>query len=244
MKGDRVERRLAITYSVTATTTLGIACLAIAAVGGGLFASAAPRLPGAVKQVEMIDDFIVLHTSTTVATTAADAAPNSTEGTSTPLPARKPPVAALAAAPVPAPATASASPAPDAGTPSAQVPQPQTPAPAPAPKSAPDPTSAPAPAPAPSAAPAPASAPAPAPAPARAPAPAPAPAPSPTPAPTTPAPKATTTTVPKPTTTIATTSSTLPPGVPRNWPAGKPIPPMPPGCRQPQLEDNGVWNCQ
>jgi hypothetical protein len=25
---------------------------------------------------------------------------------------------------------------------------------------------------------------------------------------------------------------------------GRPIPPMPPNCRQPQLELNGVWNCQ
>jgi hypothetical protein len=32
-------------------------------------------------------------------------------------------------------------------------------------------------------------------------------------------------------------------GVPKDWPAGKPIPPMPPGCQQPQLELNGVWNC-
>ena len=28
-----------------------------------------------------------------------------------------------------------------------------------------------------------------------------------------------------------------------DWPAGKPIPPIPPGCREPVLEDNGVWNC-
>jgi hypothetical protein len=32
--------------------------------------------------------------------------------------------------------------------------------------------------------------------------------------------------------------------VPADWPASKPIPPMPPGCKQGQLEDNGVWNCQ
>jgi hypothetical protein len=38
--------------------------------------------------------------------------------------------------------------------------------------------------------------------------------------------------------------TTRPPGVPDDWPAGKPIPPMPPNCKQPQLEDNGVWNCQ
>ena len=50
-----------------------------------------------------------------------------------------------------------------------------------------------------------------------------------------------------PTTTVApraTTTTTRPPGVPKDWPADKPIPPMPPNCREPQLEDNGVWNCQ
>jgi hypothetical protein len=31
--------------------------------------------------------------------------------------------------------------------------------------------------------------------------------------------------------------------VPRDWPAGKPIPPMPANCKSPQLELNGVWNC-
>jgi hypothetical protein len=52
------------------------------------------------------------------------------------------------------------------------------------------------------------------------------------------APGATTTTTRAPTTT-----TTRPPGVPSDWPANKPIPPMPAGCQQPQLEDNGVWNC-
>ena len=55
-----------------------------------------------------------------------------------------------------------------------------------------------------------------------------------------------------PITTTTTTTTTAPPvttttrprGVPRDWPPGKPIPPMPPNCREPQLEDNGVWNCQ
>ncbi len=59
------------------------------------------------------------------------------------------------------------------------------------------------------------------------------------PAPTT----APTTAPPGSTTTIPTTTTTWPLGVPRDWPPGKPIPPMPPNCRQPQLEDNGVWNC-
>ncbi len=54
------------------------------------------------------------------------------------------------------------------------------------------------------------------------------------------------TTTPAPTsapTTTATTTTTWPQGVPHDWPKNKPIPPMPPNCRQPQLEDNGVWNC-
>jgi hypothetical protein len=49
--------------------------------------------------------------------------------------------------------------------------------------------------------------------------------------------------VPPSTTTIPTTPTTRPRGVPRDWPADKPIPPMPPNCREPKLEDNGVWNC-
>src|SRR5258706_4659393 len=75
-----VERRLAITYSVTAMTTLGIACIAIATVGGGIFASAAPRLAdGGTRQIEYVDDFIVLHTSTTtVPTTETVALPAGT----------------------------------------------------------------------------------------------------------------------------------------------------------------------
>jgi len=50
---------------------------------------------------------------------------------------------------------------------------------------------------------------------------------------------------PTPTTTTLApvTTTTRPPGVPPDWPPGKPIPPMPPNCHQPQLEDNGVWNC-
>lgn len=65
--------------------------------------------------------------------------------------------------------------------------------------------------------------------------------------PTTRAPASTTTTTARPATTTTTrpsTTTTLPPGVPADWPPGKPIPPMPAGCKQPQLEDNGVWNCQ
>jgi hypothetical protein len=46
------------------------------------------------------------------------------------------------------------------------------------------------------------------------------------------------------TTTVAAPTSTLPRGVPANWPVGKPIPPKPPNCVNGQLEDNGVWNCE
>lgn len=46
-----------------------------------------------------------------------------------------------------------------------------------------------------------------------------------------------------PTTIAATTSTTRPPGVPADWPADRPIPPMPADCQQAQLEDNGTWNC-
>jgi hypothetical protein len=52
-------------------------------------------------------------------------------------------------------------------------------------------------------------------------------------------------TVPKTTAapvTVAPTT-TRPPGVPADWPANKAIPPMPKNCEQPQLELNGVWNC-
>lgn len=57
----------------------------------------------------------------------------------------------------------------------------------------------------------------------------------------------TTTTAPTTTvTTIPGAATTLPPGaeVPRDWPVGVPYPPIPSGCRQPHLEDNGMWNCE
>jgi hypothetical protein len=31
--------------------------------------------------------------------------------------------------------------------------------------------------------------------------------------------------------------------IPEDWPADKPLPPMPANCAEPHLEDNGVWNC-
>lgn len=66
------------------------------------------------------------------------------------------------------------------------------------------------------------------------------------PASTAPAPTAPATTAPvavPATTTPTPTTAAPPPGVPADWPANKPIPPMPANCQQPQLEDNGVWNC-
>ena len=69
-----MERRLAITYIVSATTTFGIACVAIAITGGGLFANAAPPRGGG-KHVEIVDDYIVVHTSTSVALTDPAATP-------------------------------------------------------------------------------------------------------------------------------------------------------------------------
>lgn len=42
----------------------------------------------------------------------------------------------------------------------------------------------------------------------------------------------------------ASAPAAYPPGVPADWPASQPIPSMPAGCVQPQLELNGQWNCQ
>lgn len=67
-----------------------------------------------------------------------------------------------------------------------------------------------------------------------------------------------TTTKPAPTTTVPAPTPTtrpadhlvypkdLPPGweIPEDWPANKPLPPIPAGCRQGHLEDNLVWNCE
>lgn len=61
-----MDRRLRITCAVSATATLCTACLAVAATAGGLFAHAAPSRNGGVKQVENVDDYIVVHSSTTV----------------------------------------------------------------------------------------------------------------------------------------------------------------------------------
>jgi hypothetical protein len=52
--------------------------------------------------------------------------------------------------------------------------------------------------------------------------------------------KSPTTTVPRATT--PTTDRGV--EIPDDWPAGKPLPPIPEHCHEPHLEDNGVWNCQ
>lgn len=50
-----------------------------------------------------------------------------------------------------------------------------------------------------------------------------------------------------PTTTLPTepnTPTTQRLQIPGDWPAGTPIPPVPPNCFQPELRLNGTWNCQ
>jgi len=163
-----VERRLAITYIVSATTTLGIGSVAIAVLGGGLFVSAAPIQPGS-KQVEVVDDYIVIHSSTTtlvpvdpallpVDTTAAPASDSAIARVRAPSEAASPDAGdASAAAPAPVDGDASEPvQSPVTAAPPIESPDP-APAPAPtaAPKAAPAPTAPPE-SPSPTAAPAPA----------------------------------------------------------------------------------------
>jgi hypothetical protein len=124
-----VERRLAITYIVSATTTFGVACVAIAAASGGLFASASPK-PAAPKQVEIVDNYIVVHSSATtvVDPAAADTATASVASPRSalvripvPAPAAAPP--AVASAPSIAPAEVVAVEAPKAAAPPAPAPE-------------------------------------------------------------------------------------------------------------------------
>ncbi len=200
-----MERRLAITYIVSATTTFGFGCVAIAAAGGGLFASAAPKSMGG-KQLEIVDQYIVLRSSTSVPTSQAAA------------PTLDAVVAPAAASGVAAP-TGLATAQPDVAAPDVE-PNPTTNAPSPTPETAPAPQATPETAPTPEPAPSTSSAPA--------------------PAPTTP-----TTMAPKPPTTTAPPAAVASGArIPRDWPANKPIPPIPPGCEKPQLEDNGKWNCE
>ncbi len=48
---------------------------------------------------------------------------------------------------------------------------------------------------------------------------------------------------PAPTTAPPSPPTTRHVEIPEDWPPGTPLPPMPPNCQQPHLEDNGVWNC-
>jgi hypothetical protein len=57
-------------------------------------------------------------------------------------------------------------------------------------------------------------------------------------------PPATTTTAAPPAPEPKTATAPPDAAVPEGWPAGEPVPPMPEGCREPHLEDDGTWNCQ
>jgi 2-oxoglutarate dehydrogenase E2 component (dihydrolipoamide succinyltransferase) len=134
-----VERRLAITYIVSATATFGIGCVAIAVAGGGLFVSAAPK-PAGGKQIEVVDDYIVIHSSTTVAGDVVVAPVD-------PLAAGSPRAALSRSQAVPAPIVAAApdttpvaAPEPTAGAPLVAAPPAAAPAPVHAPVAAPAPT--------------------------------------------------------------------------------------------------------
>ncbi len=220
-----MERRLALTYSVSAVVTLAAGCFTIAAVWGGLFAGASPRASADGTRMEMVDDYIVVHSSTTVAPEVAavlgdlqPTASGSTRSAGTAAPTGRAPAVGPLHTPTASPTGTPDVPAPDSPTtvsPIAALAPIQPPPPADT--AAPDPTPPPAVAPGPVASPA--SAPA-----------------ASTPPSTTAAPQ------PPP----APASPAVPSGVriPSDWPADKPIPPIPAGCRQPQLEDNGVWNCQ
>jgi hypothetical protein len=122
-KGVTLDRRLRISYAATATATLCSACLAAAAISGSFFASAASTLRPGVKQVETVDDYIVVHSSTSIvsthprsdliiaaATTAATEPPTTVAETE---PSTAPPTTPTA--PKPKPAT-TAAPAPVAAT--------------------------------------------------------------------------------------------------------------------------------
>jgi hypothetical protein len=110
-----LERRLAITYALSATATLCTASIAIASVSGGLFAQAAPSLKSGVKQVELVDDYIVVHSPSASIPTAPQSAlmqafvvaPTTTEApapTDPPATVAAPAPAANVQPPAPAPA--------------------------------------------------------------------------------------------------------------------------------------------
>ena len=122
-----MERRLAITYALSATATLCTACVAVATVSGGLFAQAAPSLNAGVKQVELVDDYIVIHSPAKATPTAPQSAlMQAFVAPSTTIPAPAPtdppttvaaPPAAKVQPPAPAPAPAPIHKSPPATTP-------------------------------------------------------------------------------------------------------------------------------
>ena len=124
-KVSPLERRLAITYALSATATLVTACVAIATVSGGLFAQAAPSRKAGVKQVELVDNYIVVHSPTTTIAAAPQSAL----------------MQAFIVAPAPAPAPDPTDPPTTVAAPPAAKVQPPAPAPAPPPPSATEPES-------------------------------------------------------------------------------------------------------
>lgn len=92
-----MEHRLRIAHALSATVTLGVAALAFAAVDGGLFVHAAPATSAGAKTIEIVDDYIVVHSPTTPAP-----APSTTEVTEAVIEAAR--LAAIAPAPTAAPA--------------------------------------------------------------------------------------------------------------------------------------------
>ena len=88
---------------MSATATLGVAALAFAAVDGGLFVHAAPATSAGAKTIEIVDDYIVVHSPTTT-----EPAPIATEVPEAVIEAAR--AAAIAPAPRSAPALVVAAP--------------------------------------------------------------------------------------------------------------------------------------
>lgn len=213
--------------------TLGLGTVCLAAVGGApmLGMAAAKEVTSAgVTEVQVIDRVVVIRSSTTVAAgetpvvqlVAPDGTPIEPQPAA-PLPGAPQPAAAQPGAPQTAAQPTAAQPAASepAGPPAPASAAPATPAatePSTATTAKPSGTTATTAAPVTTAK-----------------------AVATTAAPTTAKPVVTT--VAPTTTKPATTTTVRPPGVPKDWPAGKPIPPMPANCKDPQLELNGVWNC-
>lgn len=217
-----MERRKAMATALAGAVTLGLGTVCLAAVGAapmlGLAAAEQVKTMTGVTEVQMIDRVVVVRSGSTV---PVDPAVVQLTAPATIAPATNAPAAPAPAAP--APATPAATPSPIWPTATQAPPSDVASSPAVGAPSTQEPaTTAKATTPATTVR-------------------------ATTPATTTPTVAPVTTVKPVATTLAPTTTkaptTTLPPGVPRDWPAGKPIPPMPPNCQQPQLELNGVWNC-